>query len=224
MPFSTQFDLTLELTRLLPLNLLGNASQSAVLSLARQLCNSGSDIIIEQDLAELFGRSRVGRQLESSFRAIVSRGKNAALTDELSLISGPGPTVTRAFQDRSYFATIVQISLLTWVHDHNDLSQALVDVMEKKYEHAPPGYLSPPSRRGIYGTLTACQKQTSLFGWNHMLDAVKATIGQSQEASLGLQADILRGLLDMLPMVQTLPRKGYNIFLKSSFDAYRTKP
>jgi hypothetical protein len=87
-----------------------------VLSLARQLGNSGSDIIIEQDLAELFGRSRIGRQLESSFRAIVSRGKSAALTDELSLISGPGPTVTRAFQDRPYFSTVVQLSLIACLH------------------------------------------------------------------------------------------------------------
>jgi hypothetical protein len=206
MAFPTQFALTLELTRLIPLNLVGNTAQRAVLALARQLRNSNSDIIIEEDLAELFGRSRVAPLLESSFRAVVSQGNANFLTNDIVLAGGPGPTVSRGLRERPYFSTIVQLSLLTWVHDNNALAQGLVEAIEKRLEHAPPGERAPPGQQGVCGTLTACEEQTSAYDWYGLLHAVGTMLDMSlQEIKQGMLVDILCGLLDMLPMVQTLP-------------------
>lgn len=63
------FNLTLELTRLVPLGL---ASSDTVMSLARSLRNSGSDIVTEEDLATVLGRLRIAPQMASSFRTVVA--------------------------------------------------------------------------------------------------------------------------------------------------------
>jgi hypothetical protein len=207
MAFQTQFALTLELSRLIPLQLFGNAAQSALVAFARELRNSNSDIVIEEDLAELFGRSRVAPQLESSFRAVVSRGTNTVLTNEIVLVGGPGPTVTRGLRERPYFSTIVQLSLLAWVHNNNALARGLVEVIEKRLENAPSGYRAPPGQQGVSGTLKACEEQTSAYSWSGHLHAVGAMLGGyiQNRTREGILVDILCGLLDMLPMVQTLP-------------------
>jgi len=126
MPFSSQFALSLELTRLVPFILAKTKAVEAIMSLARdlQVCfsgpslcplasicfcaicpmsiatyiskSSGSDIIIEEDLVEVFGRSRINGQLASSFRAVVCKSTSTRLADGLTLDTGAGPSVARA--------------------------------------------------------------------------------------------------------------------------------
>lgn len=56
MPFATQFALSLEATSLVPLTLTAATSAvGALMNLARDLQNSGSDIVVEEDLANVFG-------------------------------------------------------------------------------------------------------------------------------------------------------------------------
>ncbi|KAL9578223.1 MAG: hypothetical protein Q9203_007176 [Teloschistes exilis] len=66
---------------------------------------------------------------------------------------------------------------------------------------------STPDRNGVLGVLRACESQTSAFDWNMMLDAVSATLGYEDitRAPWDIPAFVLQGLLDMFPMVQTLP-------------------
>lgn len=88
MAFASQFSLSMELTRLLPLRSATDKATEAVLNFARNLRvseiravkrnqsdhakNTGSDIVVEADLAEFFGRCRIARNMESSFRSVVS--------------------------------------------------------------------------------------------------------------------------------------------------------
>ncbi|KAF2189322.1 hypothetical protein K469DRAFT_701956 [Zopfia rhizophila CBS 207.26] len=138
MPMSSQFSLSLELTRLIPLGLtLAEKTYEAAMSLARDLqvslaswditllvslpslflsntnCvthqSSGSDIVIEEDLAEVFGRSRIAMNMASSFRTIVAASSlPTKLCEGISLCNGPGPTVIRALTQPPYFSTVIQ--------------------------------------------------------------------------------------------------------------------
>lgn len=64
MAFTNQFALTVELARLIPpiqwaLTKTGNA----IMDHARELRQSGSDIVVEEDLANIFGRCRISPRL-----------------------------------------------------------------------------------------------------------------------------------------------------------------
>lgn len=134
MPFNTQFSLSLELTRLVPFKSVTSKALESVVNLARSLevrkgqlhfCqtliryqNTGSNIIVEADLAELFGLCRIAPNMDSSFRTIVSTpGALIDLCEVLVLDSATGPTVSRCLQkgQEEYFATVIQLSLLTAV-------------------------------------------------------------------------------------------------------------
>jgi hypothetical protein len=65
--------------------------------------------VVEEDLAELFGRGRITDSVSSSFREELSRSDPpVSLVGGLSLMRGPGPTVSRALVEPVYFSTIVQ--------------------------------------------------------------------------------------------------------------------
>ena len=67
MPFDSQFSLSLELTKLIPFGPLANATGRGILQLARDLKKTGSDILVEEDLADVFGRNRIDSRFASSF-------------------------------------------------------------------------------------------------------------------------------------------------------------
>ena len=73
MAFTNQFSLSLELTKFIPFgSLITNASRG-VLPLMRVLQDSGSNMITEADPAEVFGRNRIDRKSESTFRTAVKK-------------------------------------------------------------------------------------------------------------------------------------------------------
>src|ERR1700733_14238374 len=114
MPLYSQFALSLEVTRLVPFNLITSKITEKILQFARDLQNSGSDILIEEDLLSIFGRCRVAPQMERSFRTLVLKQSSVPLSDGLSLENGAGPTVLRRLTEPRYFATVLQCSMLTW--------------------------------------------------------------------------------------------------------------
>ena len=65
MAFPSQFSISLELTRLLPLGAVTEANGRALIQLARDLRKFGSDIVIEEDIAEVSGRNRIQPQSSS---------------------------------------------------------------------------------------------------------------------------------------------------------------
>lgn len=134
MPFSTRFALNTELTRLLPpIGWAVSKAASAFLSRARDLSHSGSDIVVEEDLVNGFGRCRISAALTSSFKTVVSQStSNVPLLESILLQEGPGPTVIRAFQESPYFAMVVQLSLLVWTFEANYLATAIADALRKR--------------------------------------------------------------------------------------------
>lgn len=94
MPSESQFAIWLEVSRLLPLVFVADKAAPAVMQLARSLQNSGSDIVIEEDLAKLFGRSRIAAQCESSFKTVVTQSTGTSpVHGTIFLQKGPGPPV-----------------------------------------------------------------------------------------------------------------------------------
>ncbi|KAI4149226.1 MAG: hypothetical protein L6R39_002559 [Caloplaca ligustica] len=210
MAFTNQFALTLELTRLLPpIRWATSKAGSAIISRARDLRQSGSDIVVEEDLASVFGRCRISPTLASSFKTIVTKSSsNVSLLEGIILQGGPGPTVARALQESPYFAMVVQLSFLVWAFPSIHMATAIADALRKRSEGAPTtlGLPSSPDIRGILGVLRACESQTSAFNWNMILDAVSTTLGyQVDRAPLDIPPFVLQGLIDMFPMVQSLP-------------------
>ena len=214
MGFQNQFSLSLELTRLLPpIKWPTDKTVDAITTRARDLSNSGSDISVEEDLARVFGRCRISDALTSSFKTVVTKSTSSTpILEAIMLQAGPGPTVIRALQDSHYFATVVQLSLLVWTFSASNLATAIADALRERSEGAPStsGLQSTPSRVGILGVLRACESQTSAFNWNMMLNAVSTVLGYGTDpARTDFPAFMLRGLLDMLPMVQTLPNDRF---------------
>ena len=180
---------------------------------ARELSHSGSDIVVEEDLARVFGRCRISDALTSSFKTIVTKStSNVPIVEAIMLQGGPGPTVVRAFQDSHYFSMVVQLSFLVWTFSANNLATAIADALRERSEGAPSdsGLQSTPGRMQILGVLRACESQTSAINWNMMLNAVSTVLGYGIDpAPMDFPAFVLRGLLDMFPMVQTLPNDRF---------------
>ncbi|KAL8942681.1 MAG: hypothetical protein Q9216_001535 [Gyalolechia sp. 2 TL-2023] len=210
MAFTNQFALTVELTRLLPpIGWAANKAGNAIMSRARELRHSGSDIVVEEDLAGVFGRCTISPALSSSFKTIVAKSNSSIpLLEGIVLQGGPGPTVLRALQEPPFFAMVIQLSLLSWAFHPNYLATAIADALRKRSEGAPSssGLPSSPDRKGVLGVLEACESQTSGFNWNMMIDAVSTILGyRTDEAPTDIPCFVLQGLIDMFPMVQTLP-------------------
>lgn len=211
MPFQNQFSLTLELTRIAPVGLLLSKAGQALMGLARDLQNSGSDIVIEEDLANIFGRCRISPIMASSFKTVIlkSCGTPTLLDSGIALVSGAGPTVARAIQESPYYATIIQTSLLMSVHEKRALAHAIHETMERNQEGAPPDNIprAPPTTNGILFVLRAIEEQTSAYGWSGHLLAVSEMLPPVVR-SLAVQAipqAVLAGALNMFPMVTSLP-------------------
>ena len=211
MPFGSQFALSLELTRIAPVGLVTTKAAEALMSLARNLQNSGSDIVIEEDLADVFGRCRISGSLASSFKTVIlNHGKPTRIFDDMiALVDGPGPTVGRALQDSPYLATVIQTSLLLSTHEKHSLAESIRQTIEKSQEGAPPDHATraPPSSSGILGVLKAIEEQTSAYNWSGHSLAVAEQLPHviRHLAKQAIPPAILTGVLRMLPMVQSLP-------------------
>ncbi|PMD29107.1 hypothetical protein L207DRAFT_406728, partial [Hyaloscypha variabilis F] len=59
MPLAPQFSLSLELANILPIKSALSYTASTVVNLARELKRSGSDLLVEEDLAAIFGRGKI---------------------------------------------------------------------------------------------------------------------------------------------------------------------
>jgi hypothetical protein len=111
--FQSQFSLSLELSHFIPQAALAvGKTYLAAMKLARELQSSGSDIVIEEDLARLFGRCNILSNMASSFRTIVVQTNLVSpVVAGIALLNGPGPTVLRALTqmpEGPFFAMVVQ--------------------------------------------------------------------------------------------------------------------
>ena len=146
--------------------------------------------------------------MERSFRTLVLKQSSVPLSDGLSLENGAGPTVLRSLTEPRYFATVLQCSMLTWVHERASLAAAISQIFERENEEAPPGHISKavPSQEGILGVLKACEVQTSAYNWSGQIRAVASVLGIPDTKTFQpLPAVILRAVVYMFPIVQSLP-------------------
>ena len=118
------------------------------------------------------------------------------------------PTASRALGHPPYFSTVVQLSLLSWVHEKSSLAESLRCALEKKRQGTPLSYnvRATPSHERILGVTVACEEQTSSFGWGRFSLAVASMLGlPPQKAYTGLLPTLLRAVLDIFPIIQSLP-------------------
>jgi len=214
MPIPSQFSLSLELTKLLPAQAALTYGVDAIVSLARELRRSGSDFLVEEDLAAIFSRGRVVSSLETHFRDVVKVASFTPLHagSEIILDAGPGPTVRRALKDRYYMATVIQLSCLCFLHETTSLAGTMVECMHKRYELGIKGANSDADYDGILATLLACKSQTSHYPWEMLVSLVESRFERSaqwfrapQSRLRRLSANLLQGAMDYLYLVQSLP-------------------
>ena len=212
MPFSTGFQISLELAKAFPISSVTESIGSKVLKYARDLRVSGSDIVVEADLAEVFGRGKVVHELEQKFRKVVQVQNVTFLRDgcEISLDSGPGPTVLHALRDSGHFSVIVQLSFLGWTHDRSSLTTAIDQAMIKRFEMGVAGASPSPGYEGISNALAACSSQTTAFTWSHYIHLVNTKLEESisgyqySQDLMRLSPAALMGAMDYLYIVQQL--------------------
>ncbi|KIN02959.1 hypothetical protein OIDMADRAFT_178728 [Oidiodendron maius Zn] len=221
MPLNSGFQLSVELT-----NVFGGAAAAVsavkdLISFSRELKKSGSDIVVEEDLADIFGRGRVVPDLKAKFKEVIlARTGITPIHGDcvIQLQYGPGPTVNRAFTDQGgrYLSTVIQLSCLAWMHDRTELSSALIECMRKRLEMNIPGANSDPGFDGVFNTLEACSSQTSAFAWNDFARQVRSTIERAYPPFKyqglyilnrieRLSPNILLAAMDYLYLVQSLP-------------------
>lgn len=213
MAMGSQFSLSLELTKLVPLGPLVNAAGHGLIRLIRDLQASGSDFLTEEDLAQVFGRNRVEPLFASTFRTAVKHSviHEVSSIAELVIEGGAGPTVRRSLNEPAYFAMVVQLSLLTYTHELTSLTKALVKAFERRAQGATE-YMAPPRYDALKGALRAIREQTSGFMWELILSAVENRLYPSIAWTDGtlyirrtIPMTIIQGLLDSLTAVQHLP-------------------
>ncbi|KAL8992736.1 MAG: hypothetical protein Q9169_006879, partial [Polycauliona sp. 2 TL-2023] len=194
----TQFSLSLELAKIFPIGHIIKSGAEELVSLVRALRKDGSDFLVEEDLANIFGRGRIEPSLEADFRKAVRVGSIQPLHADstISLDSGPGAT----------------LSFLMWFHEATTLAAALVESMLSRYFSNVQGATPDPDYESILKTLQACSSQTSQFPWENFSALVGSrfpkSIQQFYEHDSPLKAlrqNLLLGAMDYLYMIQSLP-------------------
>lgn len=179
MSWQNQFSLSLELTRALGPASINHAADSIV-EFARGLQRTGSDFIIEEDLAAIFARFHIQPQFLEEFKQItVADAKVSKISDfiPIALQAGPGPTVQRALRDPAFMPMIVHLSMFAATHELEPFSDALSEILVKrngKGNEVPTAFYSP---KDIKGATQVCAEQTAGYKWHYMIDTVFRLLG-----------------------------------------------
>ncbi|KAL8751805.1 MAG: hypothetical protein Q9199_006175 [Rusavskia elegans] len=226
MPFTTGFQLSLELAKAFPIRFMTESAGSKLLKYARDLRISGSDIVVEADLAEVFGRGKIVPEIEKKFRDVVKVQNLIFFRDgcEISLDSGAGPTVLHGLRDNQHFSTIIQLSFLGWTHDHSSLATAIDQAMVHRFEREIAGASASPGYEGILGSLTACSSQSNAFVWSDYIHLVDTRLRESipgyrySQDLMRLSPAALTGAMDGLYLVQQL-RESRKIMISNAMGS-----
>ena len=183
MVLPAQFQLGLELT-----NIVNPISQavSAVGSLALidAIRKSGSDTITEMKLASFLGRNIIDPAMKLHFREAVSKSDQSVISRYMDIIleSGAGPTVQEAIKNPALFSMVIQLSGLAFAHEHEPLTSAIVEAMERIVQESGADIAIVPDYVAMLGTLRACQEQTAGFRWASVYEAVEHKIQRTLSA------------------------------------------
>ena len=211
---NTSFQLSLELTKAFSVRAIIESVGPQLWALARDLRRSGSDIVVEVELAETFGRAKISTDLEPPFKTALKNGRFVPLQNgcEVGLDSTPGPTTQNALRNPHFLATVIQLSLLGWMYKREQLASLIDKCMRKQFEMNVTGASPGPGSEGISAMLAACSSQTDSFHWNGFVDQVQERVrAASSNYSyspdyLRLSPTILLALMDYLYLVPSLPK------------------
>ncbi|KAH7068945.1 hypothetical protein BKA63DRAFT_520351 [Paraphoma chrysanthemicola] len=218
MPGYLGLQLSLDLSNILPIKDGVVAAGSYLLSLARDLKTSGSDIVVEEDVASIFGRGTMRPDLEKKFRDIVSVTTIKPLSNGLpiELHSGPGPTVVRALskEGQYYLRTVITLSFLDYFVDRMRLATMISEGITKRFENRIDHEYRNPGIESINAMLIACSTQTASFSWASYRLAVEqifqsASSYRFQPDYLSLTPALMLGSMDFLYSVQSLPKNRH---------------
>ena len=181
----TGFQLSVELTRLPAAVGAAVSGVKDIIGFARALKKSGSDIVVEADLASIFGQLKIDPQLDADFRSTISQDTRIVplhSTCALVLKKGPDETVTRASKKESlsygYMATVIQLSYFGWQHNRTELASALGECIDRRFRLLPKFAVPNPGFEGIMKTLECCNAQTSCFDWTPIVADIDLQIRQ----------------------------------------------
>jgi hypothetical protein len=212
-PFAAQ--LSIEVTQIAPVKDLVVGGAKLLYDTARNLRKSGSDLLVEVDLASIFGRGKVDYKLQTHFKDVVTLGSLVPLhaNSPIMLDSTPGPTTQRAIKNTFYLSTVIQLSFLSWTHERTSLASALVECMNQRHEENLPGSNSDANYEGILGTLTAICAETARFPWALYIGLVESQLPRTMvelhhsvaNSSKSLTPTLLLASMDYLYILQSLP-------------------
>jgi hypothetical protein len=228
MSLAGQFSLSFELSRIPELvPVIANAINDVV-DFARELRKSGSDIVVEQDLATVFLQNRIEAKFAETFKHAVVPTDVASPFRALPIyfMRGAGPTVRRALRNQAYFSMVVQLSMLCATHEIISLSEGLFEALRLRLRGAPTESDSTFSPESLSGVLTACSEQTASFPWHGYLAHISQALGvpygndynlprppgpndlytntEHYNNYYSLSVPLLQASLDMLAAVQSL--------------------
>ena len=204
---------SLELTKILPVKETVQNATSRLMDLARSLKRSGSDLVIEEDLAWLIGRLRVNSELEHEFKndVVIQGSYQFNDTSEVFLARGAGPTVLNGVRNREYLSSIIQLSFLCSTHSREDIAYLIATAMEKRFHAGVPGASLDPGYERIEETLDAITSQTTAFNWSRLTREVEVKLESEMKdfrvspEHYRLAPSLVTGALDALHAVQSLP-------------------
>ncbi len=120
MAYSTQFNLSVELAKVFPVREAVAGGAESLASLVRAMRRSGSDFLVDEEIAAIFGRGRIESSLERSFRDAVKDASFTSLyANSVINLETTGPTIGRALRNRYYMSSVIQLSFLGWVHEES---------------------------------------------------------------------------------------------------------
>lgn len=213
MAFSTQLAATYDITKLVPITPIVSVASRGLLELVRDFQSSGSDLVTEHDLAEVFGRNFITPRFASTFKTAVRKSAIHRLAGiaEIVLEAGAGPTVRNAVEKAAFFPMLVQLSALLWAHNVASLASALKEAFERRNLGTLKTTLS---YNHLVGTLRSIQQQTSGFMWELYFTAVDEILRSQldihvSEIGRAIPHPVFEVLVDALPAIQHFPSKHF---------------
>ena len=193
-----------------------NKVVAEIFDFARQLRKTNSDIIVEEDLASVFGRARIVPELQTLFKNnLLKNTRIVPLIHDfpIQLTSCSGPTVDRALTDRDprYLRTVIQLSFLCRWYTHDGLASALSHCLERR-----SGLLI--SSESIKGTLETCSSQTNVAFWDTYVHAVETKLRLQHVSMDGLYTSDQQGInrsMDGMSVTSLLAAMDYFFLIQS---------
>ncbi|CAF9906568.1 MAG: hypothetical protein GOMPHAMPRED_004788 [Gomphillus americanus] len=206
----SQFSVSVELTKLVPFVPLVKLASQGALTLVRSLSKTGSDLVVEHDLAAMFGRLRIEEHFARTFKTAVTVSKIHPIAAGLEIVlqAGAGPTVVHAVQQAPFFSMLVQLSALLWAHDATYLARCLLKIMTDKKQGNSDDV---PDEIPVVGTLRCIREQTCGYLWILEFLAIQTILIEEvgllpQDAqNQAIDKVVLATLIEGLPMLQSLP-------------------